>query len=442
MRPHPPGPPLPSPPHQPGEGGTGLTSQWGPRGEVLALLLAFALGCTSAGTTPPAGQGSSPTSAEGSSVSTSQHVLVTLKPAPPALWTRTTYELAQTYQLQTVAAWIMVSLNEQCVVFQIPRDRSRDEILRRLSADPRVGIAQAVATFDTLAEPAPPAPGAGTSYNDPYAHLQRSIQVLTLEKAHRWATGKGVRVAVIDTGVDVDHPDLQGRITRVQNFVERGEQGFTTDVHGTAVAGVIAATTNNQVGIVGVAPQAEIYALKACWPKAPGTREALCDSYTLARAIDFATSQGVQVMNFSLAGPHDPLLARLIGAALQRGIVVVAADAADGRRSFPAGLPGVIGVIGVDQVAGAAHPRAGPDVGAPSADILTTVPHGSYDFFSGSSLAAAQVSGIAALLLEREPRLSPAKLADLLHRTSRNHSPSQVDACAALAEALGQGGCE
>src|SRR6185436_16261092 len=158
----------------------------GPRGEVLALLLAFVfvLGCAGTGTYATAGKDAAAVAPEGSSVSTSQHVLVTLKPAPPALWTRTTYGLAQTYQLQTVAAWIMVSLNEQCVVFQIPRDRSRDEILRRLSADPRVGIAQAVATFDTLAEPTP---GTGTSYNDPYAHPQRSIQVLTLAKAHRWA---------------------------------------------------------------------------------------------------------------------------------------------------------------------------------------------------------------------------------------------------------------
>jgi subtilisin family serine protease len=367
--------------------------------------------------------------------------MVTLKPSPPALWSRTTFELEQSYRLRTIFAWTMVSLGEQCVVFEIPRERSQNEILRRLRADPRVGTAQPIAMFDALAGEV--SGESRASYNDPYAHLQRSIQALTLEKAHRLATGKGVRIAVIDTGVDVDHPDLRGRIARVGNFVERGEQGFTNDVHGTAVAGVIAAATNNQVGIVGVAPQAEIYALKACWPKAPGTREAVCDSYTLARAIDFAIVQGAQILNFSLAGPHDPLLARLIGAALQRGIVVIAADAGDGRRSFPAGLPGVIGVLGLDQVAGAASPRAGPaGLGAPSVDILTTVPHGSYDFFSGSSLAAAQVSGIAALLLEREPKLTPARLADLLRRTSRRNSPSQVNACAALAEALGQDGCE
>lgn len=368
--------------------------------------------------------------------------MVTLKPAPPTLWSVTTRELEQTYRLRTVFAWTMVSLGEQCVVFDIPPDRPQEEILRRLRADPRVGIVQPIATFDALTGGAPGASG-GASYNDPYAHLQRSIQALTLEKAHRWATGKGVRVAVIDTGVDVDHPDLRGRIARVGNFVERGEQGFTNDVHGTAVAGVIAASTNNEVGIVGVAPQSQILALKACWPKGPGTREASCDSYTLARAIDFAISQGAQVLNFSLAGPHDPLLARLIGAALQRGIAVVAADAGDGRRSFPAGLQGVIGVLGVDQAAAAARPRGSPSgLGAPSVDILTTVPHGSYDFFSGSSLAAAQVSGVAALLLEKEPQLTPARLAEILRRTSRSNSPSQVDACAALAEALGQGGCE
>jgi subtilisin family serine protease len=407
-----------------GAGGEGL----------LVLLLLLTLGCA----TPAPGPTTAPEAVEGSAAAITGQVMVTYKPAPPVLWSRTTLELEQTYRLRTVFAWTMASLGEQCVVFEIPRDRSQDEILRRLRADPRVGSAQAIATFDALTDAQ-----VHTAYNDPYAHLQRSIQVLTLEKAHRWATGKGVRVAVIDTGVDVDHPDLRGRIAKVGNFVERGEQGFTSDIHGTAVAGVIAAATNNQVGIVGVAPQAEIFALKACWPKRPGTREAVCDSYTLARAIDFAIVQGAQILNFSLAGPHDPLLARLIGAAIERGIVVVAADAGDGRRSFPAGLQGVIGVLGLDQTGVPPSQASATALRAPSADILTTVPQGSYDFFSGSSLAAAQVTGIAALLLEREPHLAPARLADLLRRTARASGAAlaQVDACAALAGALGQGGC-
>jgi subtilisin family serine protease len=402
----------------------------------LALLLLLALGCAAA---PP------PTTAAAASPApswTADQVMVTLPPAPPALWNRTTADLERMYRLRTVFSWTMGSLGEQCIVFEIPKGRSVQDILRRLDADPRVGTVQTVSTFDVLA--------ADDGYNDPYVHLQHSVQTLHLEQAHHWSTGKGVKIAVIDTGVDVDHPDLRGRIVKAQSFVDRGEQTFTTDIHGTAVAGVIAAAADNQVGIVGVAPQAELFALKACWQKAPGKRDAMCDSYTLAKAVDFAILQGAQVLNFSLGGPHDPLLARLLGAALNRGITVVAADPGDPAHAFPASLPGVLGILGLDDARGERRARthsSPEEMGAPAVDILTTVPHGSYDFFSGSSFAAAQVSGVAALLLQREPKLTPPQLAALLRKTAHpvqdqaGEDPLQIDACAALASALGSGTC-
>jgi subtilisin family serine protease len=297
-------------------------------------------------------------------------------------------------------------------------------VTRRLASDPRVGSVQPIETFEVLAEQKP--------WNDPYAHLQRSAEALHLQEAHRWATGKGVKVAVIDTGVDLDHPDLRGRVVKAQNFVDQGERSFTTDFHGTAVAGVIAAAANNEIGIVGVAPQAEIYALKACWQQPPGAREAVCNSYTLAKAVDFAIAQGAQVLNFSLAGPPDVLLGRLIQVALDRGIAVIAAaPSKPDARAFPASMQGVIGISGND-------PPGPAFLGAPAVDILTTVPHGSYDFFSGSSLAAAQASGVAALLLEKNPKLKPSELAALFHKTARL---SQIDACAALVGASGTGSC-
>jgi len=447
---------------------------WCAQRTLLALLLlAGCAGRPVPAAAPAAAGPASPADADTAAApDTPGQVMVTLRPAPPDLWTSTTFQLARAYRLRTVFSWTMASLGEQCIVFEVPRGHSVAETLRRLHSDPRVGTAQPVATFSTLAAAAPAATS-DTGYNDPYAHLQHSVQALHLAQAHRWATGKGVRVAVIDTGIDLDHPDLRGRVVKANSFVDRGEQTFTSDVHGTAVAGVIAATSNNQVGIVGVAPQAELYALKACWQKAPGQREAVCDSYTLAKAIDFAIVQGAQVLNFSLGGPYDPLLARLIGVALSHGVAVVAADAGDGARSFPASLPGVIGIFGIDDLKGERRARtvANPDeVGAPSVDILTTVPHGSYDFFSGSSFAAAQVTGVVALVLEREPKMSPARLAALLRKTAhplplppagdppppsnlpaRLSAPgpqtpqlqniTEVDACAALASALGSGSC-
>jgi hypothetical protein len=382
-------------------------------------------------------------------------VMVTLAPAPLPIWTQITLDLERTYRLRSLFAWSMQSLGERCIVFEAPADRPVEVLLRRLASDPRVELVQPVQRFTTQ--------DSHTTDTLPVP-LQHSAQVLRLAQAHHWATGKGVRIAVIDTGMDVEHPELRSQIARMRDFVDtgnpadaagRGRIDFNGDIHGTAVAGVIAATLNSELGLVGVAPQAQVYALKACWQERPGAREAVCDSYTLAKAIDYAITQGAQILNFSLSGPSDPLVGKLIAAALARGIVVVAADGPDARQSFPAAQPGVLAVAGSDDLQGGglrfpARRLAAGTLAAPGVDILTTVPHGHYDFFSGSSFAAAQVSGVAALLLEREPRLTPGQLASLFHRTAHpipaspgdsSNSADEVDACAALAARLGGSGC-
>jgi subtilisin family serine protease len=396
-----------------------------------ALLV---LGC--AGTPgPAAAPGNVTTPVAPADSRTGDQVMVTYPPGPPSLWARTSAELAEVYNLRIIYSWTMASLGEQCVVFEVPRGRSAGELVQRLGSDRRVGSVQLLEIFETL----------GAS--DPYAHLQHSYQALRLDQAHRLATGKGVRVAVVDTGVDLDHPDLRDRIKKASSFVDQGERNFTTDFHGTAVAGLIGATANNDVGIAGVAPGAEIWAFKACWQQPPAAREAVCNSYTLAKAVDSAIVEKAQVLNFSLGGPPDPLLGRLIGVALSKGIVVVAADGGP-KRDFPASVQGVLGILPSEAAkGGAAVPvpatRRLPALTAPAVDILTTVPRGSYDFYSGSSLAAAQVSGVAALLLEKNPKLTPAELAEIIRKTARPLNPShvaQVDACAAVASVAG-GGC-
>jgi len=364
-------------------------------------------------------------------------VLVTLPASQRANWSQLTTELALAHSLRVHQVWRMRSLPVRCVVYDLPPGASHALVLRRLAADPRVETAEPIRRYRTL--------DAG---EDPYAHLQHGARAIRLAPAHRWATGRGVRVAVVDTGVDVTHPDLHGRILAAQNFVDRGEKSFTRDVHGTAVAGVVAASAGNGAGIAGVAPGALLLALKACWPSGADPAAAECDSYTLSKALDWGLAEGAQVLNLSLTGPADPLLMRLLDAALDRGVPVVAA--ADDPPGFPATHPGVIAVRAAGPGLDAAP---GGVLTAPGVDILTTVPGGGYEFLSGSSMAAAHVSGVVALLLERRPNLTPSAAADLLAATARAAAGARpegsdpdgeagaegtlVDACGAVAELVG-----
>lgn len=328
--------------------------------------------------------------------------------------------IAKENGLTRVDAWPMWSLGLQCVVFAPPRDADVNAILARLAADPRVESAQRMNRFELQAAAVP---GEG----DPYRGMQRSLDALDVAAAHRWSTGRGVRIAVIDTGVETAHPDLAGQVVESRDFVGGGTSG---DRHGTAVAGVIASQAGNRLGIVGVAPGARLLALRACSQAADA--KGSCSTFNLARAIDYAIGAGAaDVINLSLGGPRDRLLERLLSAGMARDVVVVAA-AGEGGSAFPAAMDGVIGVSAEDAQADI---RA---LGAPGIDVLSLAPPDGYDYYSGSSMAAAQVSGVVALLLERSPKQSVAQIHDLLARTARPSGTNadarpEVDACAALA---------
>lgn len=417
---------------------------------ALAAFLSLA-GCASGGPPRPMAP-APPAGARGNSLNapevTARQVMVTLRTAPTFVWTQATREIELNYRLRIVAAWTMDSLGERCIIYGIEANRSAAQVVRQLTGDPRVGTVQVIQTFETLAESpasAPPPPASGG-----YTRLQRWAEMLHLTAAHRLATGRGVKVAVVDTGVDVGHPDLKNRIKQATDFVH-GDQPFTSDIHGTAVAGAIAAD-ESEGRVVGVAPEAEIFAFKACWPQPPGSRQAVCNSYTLALAINQAIVEHAQIMNLSLAGPDDPLLGRLLKNAMARGITVIAAEApAGGKGSFPASLDGVIGVVAADLDGGLRAPvPASSRLAAPGVDVLSTAPNNSYDFFTGSSFAAAEVSGIAALLLERNPKLTPAQVRDALLKSAKpiKTQPGDpdpdiglVDACAAVAHVAG-GTCQ
>ncbi|HEX6136497.1 MAG TPA: S8 family serine peptidase [Casimicrobiaceae bacterium] len=374
-----------------------------------------------------------------------RQVIVTLAQATPQQWEAATQALALQYALRATGSFPLRSIHVQCVVFEVPGDASVDALVERLRTDPRVESVQPNRVFEGAQ-----APQAGA-----YSSLEYASAAIRADEAHRVSTGKGVRVAVVDTGVDVDHPDLRGRFISTANFVDGGERSFATDRHGTAVAGVIGARASDARGIVGIAPDASLIAAKACWYAKPRTEKAVCSSWTLAKAIDFAIGEHAQVINLSLSGPSDALVGRLLTAAEAQGIAVVAAAAEQGASpGFPAALEPVIAVIASDANGRADPPRwveSKRALAAPGIDILTTAPRGAHDFVSGSSLAAAEVSGVVALLLEGRPDATPAELRAVLQLTKRPvaaaaggpaaSSLGLVDACAALSALLARPAC-
>lgn len=319
-----------------------------------------------------------------------------------------TSELEEKYGLRKLTEWPMSEAGIHCAVYWVPEPLSVGDTIESLTRERHIEIVQQMHNFKTQ----------GHRYNDPYYRLQSNMHQMDIEQAHARATGKNITIAVIDTGVDVTHPELSGQFASSENFVSEIFSGFSEDIHGTAVTGIIAARQNNQTGIIGVAPDAKIIALKACWPSQDHAMEAICNSFTLALAVNTAIKLGANILNLSLTGPEDPLLAVLLNKAREKGIIVVAADpgATESGQRFPASLQGVIPVRSMSNFI---DNKKTDDkvIDAPGEHILTTLPYGTYDFISGSSVAAAHISGVVALMLEIYPELNEEQIRQLLKKS-------------------------
>jgi len=373
--------------------------------------------------------------------------------------------LARQHGLTLVDDWPMPLLGLDCYVMRYADSDNAERIITLLTRDPQVEWAQPVARFSGMgmaeATPAaaaqiPTAPPAATTAtattattataaSDALYPVQPAARYWHVAELHRYTTGREIKVAVIDSGVDAGHPDLLGQLADNANFVDAGPA--PAENHGTAVAGIIGARAGNG-GIVGVAPGARLMGLRACWQLPDlATR---CNSFTLAKAINYAILNGAKVINLSLSGPPDRLLDRLLDIALERGISVVGAvDARASGPSFPASHRGVLAVAsqGDGAKAGAAAAQATAVQAAPPSrallapgnDIPATAPGGRWSFVSGSSYAAAHVSGMLALLDELQPGATPAQLRALLQPASL--IAGNIDACAAISRLVRNCSC-
>lgn len=366
-------------------------------------------------------------------------VLALIAPASPQAMAATAQELAAAYGLTLIEVYPLVSTNDGLVAFGVPGGTDVLGIVAGLKADHRVRAAQPDFVYETAVQ-----------NNDSLVRLQYGPRLIRADRLPPSPAGEGIKIAVIDTGIDTTDAELKGKVSEL---VDRTGNGFTPDIHGTMLAGIIAAEPGKDVGISGVAPRSQLLAIKACQPVSAQAIEAQCWSLTLAKGLDFAIQKGARIINLSVGGPQqDKLLTRLVGEAVHRGCVVVAAAGNNGPRgqpSFPAALAGVIAVTAVD-VAENLYPDATRgeyiSLAAPGVEIVSTGPGNTFVVSSGTSLAAAFVTGTAALLLQQQPGMSSQAVQALLEHTAKDLGPpgkdpqfgsGLVDACQAIAQLTG-----
>lgn len=283
------------------------------------------------------------------------------------------------------------------------------EITRRAEDDRRIFYVQPNFVFET-AQASSVLLNAGVP--------QYATEKVRLTEAHRIALGRDVRVAVIDTGLDASHPELAGAV--VDSFDAVGEGLATIEAHGTAIAGIVAARQQMK----GMAPDARVLAVRAF--AANASRKSEATTLSVIKGLDWAAINGARVVNMSFAGPKDQLLQLAIEAGERQGLIFVAAAGNGGPKAtyaYPAAYARVIAVTAVDsddKLYDKANRGSYVALAAPGVDILAPAPSAAYEMSSGTSLAAAHVSGIIALMLERRPALTTDQARTILLRTARN----------------------
>lgn len=293
------------------------------------------------------------------------------------------------------------------VRFSMVDNRPLEQVLAAVKADPRVLLTQPNYRFVTSG-----ADGVAA------APLQYAPQKIRVPEAHRTGRGGGVRLAILDTGIDAKHPEIAGAIAATFDSLEEGAP--TAEAHGTAITGIITARQTLQ----GVAPDAGILSVRAF---ASDGNAAVSTSMALVKGIDWAFAHDARLFNLSFAGPDDPLLGRVIAEAGGKGAIFVAASGnggPDAEPAYPAAYRDVIAVTATDDRDGVfdmAQRGAHVAVAAPGVDILAPAPGGGYDVSSGTSLATAHVTGVIALMLEQNPRLTENDVRTILEKTAHKY---------------------
>jgi hypothetical protein len=297
--------------------------------------------------------------------------------------------------------------------WRIADARSIADVVRELEADRGVSLAQPNYRFTLQQSDAEAAQSADIAYAAGKLHLAQ---------AHELATGGEVLIALIDGAIDANHTELAGSVVATLDTTDAPDGDATSAFHATAMAGSIIAHAR----LSGVAPAARILAIRA-FASVGGRTEST--TLSILKGIDLAVARRARVINMSFAGPLDPEIQRSLGLAYKKGIVLVAAAGNAGPQSpplYPAADPNVIAVTATDSTD---HLFAQSNrgryiaVAAPGVEVIAPAPRETYQVTTGTSVATAEVSGIAALLIGLKPGLTPQGVRQALTATARHLGP-------------------
>ncbi len=358
---------------------------------------------------PPQDQNSGPRRNAGQAAATRNYLPGQVVAETGAMSDAELAALARRHRLERVASRDFPLTASTVSLFRIVGRRPVEQVQAELRADAAVRSVQPNFRYMLQDQKTVVAAAEG----DP---AQYALAKLRLPEAHTQAHGRDVIVAVIDSGIDVDHPELAGSVTARFDALDSKEGPH---VHGTGIAGAIVAHAR----LMGSAPSAKILAIRA-FGVAQGAAEST--SFTILKSLDYAAAHGAQIVNMSFAGPKDALVSRGLAAVAAKGIVMVAASGNAGPKSpplYPAANAGVIAVSATDaddHLFIASNRGSHIALAAPGVDIFLPAPGGKYQMTSGTSFSAAYVSGLAALVMERNPALKPDEVSAILTKSARD----------------------
>jgi len=334
-------------------------------------------------------------------------------------------EIALAHDLEIVERLPASVMPVQFIRYRLPAGQSVHEAVTALSFYPGVLAAQPNYYY-------------GLTGTTSAISIQYAPKKIHVAEAHQIAKGRDVLVAVIDSGIDAEHPELKTSVA--ENFDAIDFDPADEKRHGTAMAAVIAA--NSQ--LLGIAPSVRLLSARAFGvPK--GGSKAMATTFAILKSMQWSYERGARIFNLSFAGPPDPALMKGLDALAARDVVMVAAAGnagPDTPPAYPGAHPGVIAVTATDKsdvLFAMANNGKYVALAAPGVDVMTATPSNRYELMSGTSVAAAHVTGVVALMLEKDPGLKPATIRQQLFDSAIDLGPEGPDSDygAGLVNALG-----